>query len=420
MQPSTITSPGNPAALRPIHLGDRRYRASVARVSPDHLRADLTDLHERCMLAVSLGSQTFEGAKLEATIEWIAENFKRCAVLVADSIYRLTLQVTRDLPAESSREVALQMGREFVDTYRPLFEQHSACHFEFVLFSDIEATPDFKAYFAGFVEFYQTDADFRTSVEGFSQLYLERGGKLDEEEIREVVWLKRQMATLYLLEESAVFALMNRDGWPVLVYPGSIRTFQDIAEGLFPGVPEHLKSLVFVSLRLNRTGLYYDDHAVRQIRRSAISDNGRGLTAAWTEDWWDIVTSKGHKYTTRRVFRQRDTLLECGQPDDGAVYLLLEGSVEIDLPSLGGDIKQQVAILEAGSVFGEQAFLDGLPRTASVIARTDGRACMLSREGFERLRVDHPQLACSLLAYLGKVQSVRKRKYTEEARALIG
>lgn len=419
MHPS-ITPTGNFVALRPIRLGDHRYRASVARVSPEHMRDDVTRLHERCMLAVSLGSQTFEGAKLEASIEWIAENFKRCAVLVADSIYRLTLQVTRDLPAERSRDVALQMGREFVDTYRPLFEQHSACGFEFVMFSDIEATPDFRTCFAGFVEFYQTDADFRASVEGFSQLYLERGGKLDEEEMREVVWLKRQMATLYLLEESAIFALMNRDGWPALVYPGSIRTFQDIAEGLFPGVPEHLKSLVFVSLRLNRTGLYYDDRAVREIRRSAISDNGRGLTAAWTEDWWEIVTSKRYKYTTRRVFRQRDTLLEFGQPDDGAVYLLLEGSVEIDLPSLDGDIKQQVATLEAGSVFGEQAFLDGLPRTASVIARTDGRACTLSREGFERLRADHPQLACSLLAYLGKVQSVRKRKYTEEARALIG
>jgi hypothetical protein len=54
-----------------------------------------------------------------------------------------------------------------------------------------------------------------------------------------------------------------------------------------------------------------------------------------------------------------------------------------------------------------------------VIARTDGRACQLSREGFERLRGDQPQLACSLLAYLGRVQSVRKRPYTEEARALI-
>ncbi len=405
--------------LEPIRLGNRRYKASVAHVSPAYLRADLSDLHDRCMLAVSLGSQTFEGAKLEATIEWISENFKHCAVLVADSIYRLTLQVTHDLPAESSREVALRMGREFVDTYRPLFEQHSACHFEFVLFSDIEATPDFGAFFAEFVEFYQANAAFRASVGAFSQLYLERGGKLDGDEMREVVWLKRQMATLYLLEESAIFALMNRDGWPVLVYPGSIRTFQDIAEGLFPDVPERLKTLVFVSLRLNRTGLYYDDRAARQIRRLAVSANGHELTAAWIEDWWDIVTSKRQKYTTRRVFRQRDTLLEFGQPDDGAVYFLLEGSVEIALPNPAGDIKQQLATLEAGSVFGEQTFLDGLPRTATVIARTDGRACKLIREGFDRLREDHPQIACSLLAYLGKVQSGRKRKYTEEARVLI-
>jgi CRP/FNR family cyclic AMP-dependent transcriptional regulator len=227
------------------------------------------------------------------------------------------------------------------------------------------------------------------------------------------------MATLYLLEESAIFALMNRDGWPVLVYPGSIRTFQDIAEGRFPGVPEHLGSLVFVSLRLNRTGLFYDDRADKQIRRLAVCGNGQALKAAWTEDWWEVVTSKRYKYTSRRVFRQRETLLEFGQADDGAVYFLLEGGVEIALPSPGGDIKQQLATLEAGSVFGEQAFLDGLPRTASVIARTDGRACQLSREGFERLRADQPQLACSLLAYLGRVQSVRKRPYTEEARALI-
>ena len=48
---------------------------------------------------------------------------------------------------------------------------------------------------------------------------------------------KMYLGTTYLLEESALFTCLATQGWSVLVYPGSIKTFEEILEGLHPEVP---------------------------------------------------------------------------------------------------------------------------------------------------------------------------------------
>jgi hypothetical protein len=58
----------------PLHGGKSGYRALVSQVAPAQLRAS-TDKLGHCILGVSLGgsnAHTFHGAKLEATVRWIA------------------------------------------------------------------------------------------------------------------------------------------------------------------------------------------------------------------------------------------------------------------------------------------------------------------------------------------------------------
>jgi hypothetical protein len=60
----------------------------------------------------------------------------------------------------------------------------------------------------------------------------------------------------YQLEEAA-FCMLVGDLWniQVLIYPGSIRPFQEVSEGKIPGAPEELRRLRLVSLDLRRQWL---------------------------------------------------------------------------------------------------------------------------------------------------------------------
>ena len=64
-------------------------------------------------------------------------------------------------------------------------------------------------------------------------------------------------------------------------------------------------------------------------------------------------------------------------------------------------------------MFGELAFLDGLPRSATVRAVEDGEALRLSFEAFETLAARHAELGRAILLDLGRIAALRLRRLTE-------
>ena len=140
--------PGNGA----ISFGSHRYKATLERVSPAG-RAGLVDSGGDCALGVSLGSANFEGARLEACVEWISASFNSCAIVVGDTVYRKTLMLLRGLDEATAREAALEAGRTFIARYAPLFRQYAdRCTFTFVPFSQTETAPAFPGYLAKLVD----------------------------------------------------------------------------------------------------------------------------------------------------------------------------------------------------------------------------------------------------------------------------
>lgn len=122
---------------------------------------------------------------------------------------------------------------------------------------------------------------------------------------------------------------------------------------------------------------------------------------------WGILL--GH--TDVVSFAAGETVLRKGE-EDLSMYIVVEGRMEVLIPdSQHGE--QAIAEIAAGSVFGEQAFLDGAPRSASVRARTDGTMRKLTWEGFSALSAESPLLAQKLLSDLARVLSLRLRRTTE-------
>lgn len=245
----------HPTVITAVELGVHRYRATVAQVAPARLQDQLAQF-DRAMIGISLGSKYSQGAHLEASLKWLSEHFKTFGVIVADSVYRYTLQVTQDIDPDEAYELALRTGQEFVEMHRPLFAQYARpgqC--EIVFLADVLPSPRFQHYHAQLQQLYREDPAYRASVEQFAQLYLRRGEKvgeaLDDARVR-----KEQLAVAYLLEESAAVACLKEQGWPLQVYPGSINTFVDIVEGRILAAPVDISNLGARAQRLSPGGQF--------------------------------------------------------------------------------------------------------------------------------------------------------------------
>ena len=92
------------------------------------------------------------------------------------------------------------------------------------------------------------------------------------------------------------------------------------------------------------------------------------------------------------AFAPAETLIQAGRAGT-AFYILLEGTVRVDLP-LGGYVTQRGGKLEArtsavklntlkaGDCFGEYALLDGQPASASVFGVEAGAALRIGQAAF--------------------------------------
>lgn len=120
------------------------------------------------------------------------------------------------------------------------------------------------------------------------------------------------------------------------------------------------------------------------------------------EEWQMIVRS------SRNIsFKPDDILLKEGEIDD-AVYVLVSGKVEVVGSRSFGRVKR-IATIDEGSVFGEVAFFDNRPRSASVRAVSEGRVLCITRKSFDQISAWNPSLAQQLLFELGRVLAHRFR-----------
>jgi len=71
-----------------------------------------------------------------------------------------------------------------------------------------------------------------------------------------------------------------------------------------------------------------------------------------------------------------ETIFAKGDPSNGRMYVVLDGSVEIRL----GD--RTLNQIEPGGLFGEMALIDEAPRSASAVAQTRCRLAVIDEQQF--------------------------------------
>ena len=118
-------------------------------------------------------------------------------------------------------------------------------------------------------------------------------------------------------------------------------------------------------------------------------------------------------------FKKNDIVFEKNDESEG-MYCILEGSVEVVLPSTKGLII--LAILNQGEIFGELGFISKIKRTATILVREDSKILLLNQKEFVKLESNYPSLALKLLTNLFSILVNRfneKHEALMEARSLL-
>jgi CRP-like cAMP-binding protein len=108
-------------------------------------------------------------------------------------------------------------------------------------------------------------------------------------------------------------------------------------------------------------------------------------------------------------------LVQAGEADR-ALYLLIEGSLSVQIPREETAFKS----IDAPSVVGELAFFDGAPRSATLTALTDVQVVRIDMDCFRRLSDAEPALAEAMLMDLARILSLRLRMASDVIASLRG
>jgi len=100
-------------------------------------------------------------------------------------------------------------------------------------------------------------------------------------------------------------------------------------------------------------------------------------------------------------FDKGETIVRYNDPGRD-LFVILSGAVRVSLVgTTGRALTYQV--LEAGEMFGEVAAVDGLPRTANVLAETESVVGSLSPGAFQQLAISEPTFALAILHRLARL-----------------
>ena len=174
-----------------------------------------------------------------------------------------------------------------------------------------------------------------------------------------------------------------RPGSPVLAYYEALGLQPQLrADRTFPTLEEALAGAELVVLAA---------HGIRREAPVTAAETLLRLGFAEREATALLMLAAEH------AFPAGAAIIRIGEPAD-AVYVLVEGEVEVSLPPGGGGVRARLATLTAGTLFGEAALLGGGPRSADVVALTPVRCVGLDLATMARLRHDQPELAYRLMA----------------------
>ncbi len=105
----------------------------------------------------------------------------------------------------------------------------------------------------------------------------------------------------------------------------------------------------------------------------------------------------------------KDEILFKEGENGNCVCFVVEGTLDVIKQSLTGE-SVIITALHRGRSIGEMSIIDDFPRSATVKARTQVKLVILTREGFDLLLEENPQVGIKILKKISRLLSLNLRK----------
>jgi len=118
------------------------------------------------------------------------------------------------------------------------------------------------------------------------------------------------------------------------------------------------------------------------------------------------------------ALRAGDVLIKQGEPGDSA-YVVISGEFEVQKQA--GQSLIKIDVRNPGDVVGEMALISRTPRSASVIAKTDGETLRIPQEAFEKLLLSSTNAAMAVLHWvMARLNQNESLLHQQEKMAALG
>ncbi len=123
------------------------------------------------------------------------------------------------------------------------------------------------------------------------------------------------------------------------------------------------------------------------------------------------------KVVSTYKFHAEEVLFEEGS-HGGSMYFVIDGALEVIKKNEEGN-QVVIANLMPGQSVGEMAIIEGVLRSATVKAKTDGSLITLMREDFDKLLDEQPRIGVKILKGISCLLSRNLRKMSIEITNLM-
>jgi len=233
-------------------INRNRNRAEIQKICPAMAKSELVLTNTNSILGISVNSPATIGNKITAIFDFLTKRgLTEINLMIGDSLYKYTAMIKHRCNEHQGKNIALEESNRLMQYYRThLSDRERGYRLNFILSSEIENDKNFHVIHEELWNLYETNADFKLSVLNFSHYYFSRVFDASSESTADNDF--NQYAHNYLIEELAIFAILNQKGFNILIYPGVIQTIYDVITMDHPYLAKLFKDYVFVSLRLTR------------------------------------------------------------------------------------------------------------------------------------------------------------------------
>jgi len=125
------------------------------------------------------------------------------------------------------------------------------------------------------------------------------------------------------------------------------------------------------------------------------------------------------KQFTLREFEANDVLIQENDKSD-CTYVLLEGTVRIEIQSADGERQEEITKLKANDIVGEFILARNARRSATITAVTDLKTCESNRDSLIRLFDKNPKIGYLVYKNLSEILVDRIKGTNMAARNALG